>query len=231
MVATLITGFAVAAAIAFTIQGTKTYFADADRLSMNRDMRLFTQKLVTDITGANHFILYRNFTSRTVGGAGTADANLIQGQSGDFLVLLTLKTTPGTASVTTVTKIIGYYRDTNGANNVAPVYRFELDNLALSASGDTGGTGIPNPTLNAIDTLLTTAHITAATQDTDRVFAPTVIGNANDDSAFGTPQTPTHLFYNFDGYAIMINGQIQEQGNANQYKAIDTYNLTVLVRG
>jgi hypothetical protein len=226
MIATTITAFAVAAALAFTLQGTKTYFDDANRLSMNHDMRHFTQKLVTDITEANHFFLYRNFTSRIVGGAGTADAYLGQGQSGDFLLLLTLNTT--TAGATTVTKMIGYYRDTNGAGNVAPVYRFELDGLSYSASGDPG---TPGGTINAMDTLLTTAGITAATQDTHHVFAPSVIGNANDDASLGSSQNPTHLFYDFGGTAVMINGQIQEQGNGNQTKALDTYNLTVLVRG
>jgi hypothetical protein len=219
-IAMMVSALAMAATLALTLQGTKTYFTDVDRLSMNHDMRHFTQKLVTDITEANHFFLFRDFSTRNVAGSGTADAYVQSGQSGDFLLLVTLSTS--TAGATTVTKLVGYYRDVGQSGNIGAVYRFELNGLALNASGDTGAT------INAIDTLLTNAGVPVSTLDTHHVFAPSVIGNANDND---NSQPTNHLFYDFNGIAVMINGQIQDQGNANQTKALDTYNLTVLVRG
>ncbi|HXA14552.1 MAG TPA: prepilin-type N-terminal cleavage/methylation domain-containing protein, partial [Opitutaceae bacterium] len=104
LIATTIMGFAVLGAAAFTVQGLKMYFNDADRLGTNHDMRKFTQMMSTDAAFANTFYVYDIATNGAIATAGT-DNYVTAGESGDYLVLVS-----STPDQSIVTQMVVYWR-------------------------------------------------------------------------------------------------------------------------
>lgn len=223
MVSVTIVGLVIVGAIGLVVQTLKTYYYDSARIRINRDIRTFTQDMDTDAAYSNYFLIFPNFTSRTQN-SGANDYILADGESGDFLLLVSTTTNAATGT-SYITKFIGYYRDASGTA-AGPVRKFTVS--------------IPNvnpATLGAtpIATLLNT-YMPTANQSTN----PIVIQLA-DGLALGidptTGSTTNGLFYDFYDHSAMVRGQIIEtmSGNANDTsanrRAVNTYNFTVSPRG
>lgn len=222
-VATAIMGFAVMGAASITIQGLKVYYADSNRLTVNKDMRKFTQYMFTDAAFANEFFIFDPDTNGPIPTTGgTTNGCVSTGQSGDDLLLVTTQT-DSASGATTITQLIAYYRTvTNTANNSGPVYRIEVSNLSVAGS-------------TPIYTLWH-SYIEPAASSQTATFMTSVIGTAGYNPSV-TSQAHLNLFYN-SGSFVMVRAKIQEQGyeggsqaNTNQVDAIDTYNLSIWPRG
>jgi len=212
-------GLCTVGIVAFTRQGLKMYYMDRARLMINRDIRSFTAKLDSDAVTANFFCIYPDFATRTTGsGATLADAAVVYGQVGDFLVLVYTDPSMTGQGVSMVTKIVGYYRQVTDATlNYGPVRRFEV---AVSPSVDIKA--------QPMYTLLSTYVTGAATSYP--VVEQLAQGLATNNA--GTTPTPA-LFYNRLNRSIMIDTQISEslteKGSTTQTG--NTYNFTVSPRG
>ncbi|HTQ30338.1 MAG TPA: prepilin-type N-terminal cleavage/methylation domain-containing protein [Opitutaceae bacterium] len=229
LVAMTIIGFAVAGAIAITIQGLKIYYTDTNRLSVNKDMRKFTQAMFTDAAFSNDFYIYDPATNGAIPTSGN-DNYVSSGKSGDDLLLVTTSTNSATGAIT-VTKLIAYYRTvTNTTNNSGPIYRIEVDS-PQDGSGTT-----PAPGNTAIYALWN-ANIKPLIAGHTATFITSAIGTASYNTSPASSPSHLNVFYNANAF-IMVRCQIQEQGynggttaNTNQIKAIDTYNLSIWPRG
>jgi Tfp pilus assembly protein PilW len=224
MIATTICLLVVTSAIAITLQFLKTYQYEENRLTMNHDIRHFTEQMTDDAAHANCFYIYPNFGSVTVGGADTA---INAGAEGDYLVLVTTGYNQVTGA-TTVTKVVGYYRNIyNAGSNYGTVYRYSFDY---------GSPGLPwvtpfctwlASTGNIVPSILGTSQTPSpaiAATSTHKLFEPTVIGDP-------TQGVTGQLFYNFNITGVMVKAEVQDQSNPNQVKVIDTYNLTIAPHG
>ena len=207
MVALAIMGLAAVGILRFLIQGLNIYHYDQGRITVNKDIRSFTEELTTNAVYSNYFRIYPNFSSRsnTVGSV-TTDAWVNDGQSGDFLLLI-FADTDATTGKTTINRLIGYYRVPTAAGQSGPVRKFDV---AISPAVD--------PTVTPIYSILNT-NVPTSTANTNRQVLQLAQGLSN-----GT------LFYNFYDRSVMVKGQIIEQGDQRR-RAINTYNFTVSPRG
>jgi prepilin-type N-terminal cleavage/methylation domain-containing protein len=199
--------------IGFTRQGINMYSYDAGRLRVNRDIRTFTQEMATNAEYANYFALFQNFTNARSSGNDTGgnpvNANLHDGQSGDFVVLV-FANTDLTTGATKISRLIGYYRDPGDPTDptsIGPVRKFDKP--------------VSPPSTAALCTLLDTVAIApTSTAHTNGAVIQLATGCA----ANGL------LFYNYKDHSVMIKGQITETGSLTQ-NAVNTYNFTVSPRG
>jgi hypothetical protein len=204
----------VVGAIALTRQVLYVYYYDTGRVLVNKDIRSFTQHMDTDAAYANYFLIFPNFTTRAVGGK---DGNIADGNSGDFLVLVTTMTcTQNDIPVTGliggknyITNLIGYYRDATSTTS-GPVRHFSVavpyaDPTALGSS----------PISFLLDTYMPTSN-----SSLNPVIIQLAQGLAN-----GT------LFYDYQEHSVMVRGQILESGGQGNKRAVSTYNFTVSPRG
>ncbi len=214
MVSVAILGFVVLGVLRFTIAAENILNYEAGRISINNDIRSFTQAMTTNAVYANYFLIYPNFTTRsTTTGTGssavTLDASVNDGMSGDFLVLVTANTDP-TTGLLTISKLVGYYRDPASpgvASSTGPVRTFTIN---LNPAVD--------PSITPVYSLLN-SYVPTGTAHTNPIVLQLAQGLSN-----GT------LFYDFYDRSVIINGQVIEQGN--QFKqAVNTYDFTVSPRG
>ncbi|HVU18938.1 MAG TPA: prepilin-type N-terminal cleavage/methylation domain-containing protein [Candidatus Didemnitutus sp.] len=239
LIAMAIMGFAVAGTVTLLTQALRTYYYDSGRLRVNRDIRTFTQDMDTDAAYSNYFLIYPNFSTRS-SGSPVVDAYVADGQSGDFLLLVTIFacTTDGVgpngsasgfyAGHNYVTKLVGYYRDAT-TTTTGPVRRFSV-NVPTSGTHypadmtDTSYYTNPGPPMA---TLLNAVEPTS-NQSTNPVVVQIAEGLAAGSSTSG-------LFYDFQDKSIMVRGQIIETDNGTindtNRKAVNTYNFTVSPRG
>ena len=215
----------------FYINTTKYTYLSEQKMTINKDMRTITQWMSDDARMANFFVLYASYavSSRT-----TASQELLQANSGDFLVFVFYGTPPaGTpVNVRPVIEVVGYYREPYSASNqlaidpitgapanLQPVHRFDLTvaNGGIPAASYLESVGIPSgATSTTIEALL--PNDAAATIASHPIVIQLAKGLADG-----------CLFHNFWGRSVMINGQIV-QGN-NFMNATNTYNFTVSPRG
>ena len=219
MIASTIMALVVIGMISAFSQGSKIYYMDRARLMINRDIRSFTSQIDSDAVTANFFVLYPDFSTRSTTVSGvTTDASLVNGQVGDFLVLVYTDPSQTSYGVSMINRIVGYYRDvTNTTLNSGPVHRFDITvSPAVSTTS--------NPIYTIINNAVTG---TAASYPIVTQLAQGLATNAS-----GTTVTPA-LFYNFQNRSIMIDTQISESltevGTTSQTG--NTYNFTVSPRG
>jgi prepilin-type N-terminal cleavage/methylation domain-containing protein len=225
MISMALLGFVVMGTVKLLTQALRTYYYDSGRLRVNRDIRTFTQDMDTDASYSNYFLIFPNFATRSTG-TPAVDAYVADGQSGDFLLLVTLFTcatnnTPNAGMVAGknyVTKIVGYYRDAT-STTTGPVRHFSVPVPYVDTT--TLGTA-------PITSLLTT-YMPTANESTNAIVVQIAEG-----LAAGTGST-TGLFYDFQDRSVMVRGQIIETDNGTIYdtnrKAVNTYNFTVSPRG
>lgn len=230
--ATSIFALMVGMIVQFNQQTFKSMFVTEQKCLINNDMRTLTSQLTLDARDANFFVMYSNYTASS---RATPSQELLHGNSGDFLVLVTYGDPPNPTkfNIRPINEIIGYYRApyqadqlsidpiTNAQANMMPVRRFDITvghglngNMYLLAAGSSdlpaGGTAT---TLEAL--LPSDAR---STIDGHKVVVQLAQGLDNG-----------LLFHNFWGKSVMINGKIMHGNNA--VSATDTYNFTVSPRG
>lgn len=209
LVATTLMGMASVGVFALLIQALNIYHYDNGRILVNEDIRDFTTEMTTNAVYSNYCRILPDFNTRSVTvGSVTQDAFVADGQTGDFLVLFFCDT-DGNGRMT-INRIIGYYRtpaDPNDPASKGPVRRFDR---TISPAVD--------PAVTPIYTILNT-NVPASTANTNPIVLQLAQGLANGD-----------LFYNYKDQAVMIRGQIIEQGNQRR-QAVNTYNFTVAPRG
>jgi prepilin-type N-terminal cleavage/methylation domain-containing protein len=219
MIASTIMALVVVGMVSAFSQGSKVYYMDRARLMINRDIRSFTSQIDSDAVTANFFVLYPNFSTRSTTAAGvTTDASVVNGQVGDFLVLVYTDPAQTGYGVSMINRIVGYYREvTDSTLNTGPVHRFDITlGTAVSTTS--------NPMYTIVNNVVTG---TAASYPIVTQLAQGLATNAS-----GTTVTPA-LFYNFQNRSIMIDTQISESltevGTTSQTG--NTYNFTVSPRG
>jgi hypothetical protein len=216
IIASTLLGLVTIGAIALTRQVLYVYAYDTGRVLVNKDIRSFTQHMDTDAAYANYFMIFPDFATRTASGK---DANVADGNSGDFLVLVSTITCVQNdnpvaglvAGKNYITNLIGYYRDATTTTS-GPVRRFSVPiNPYVDPTTLTAGA--------SISTLLNN-NMPVANASTNPVIIQLAQGLAN-----GT------LFYDFQDHSIMVRGQIIESGGQGNKKAVSTYNFAVSPRG
>lgn len=194
-----LTGIVTVALLRFTIHSLNVYYYDSGRLMVNKDIRTFTSDLATDAVASNYFRIYPDFQTRT--------APVTDGCSGEFMVLI-FTDTNNTTAVTTIERLVGYYRDPvdpTDPTSLGPVRRFSANIATADKTKDL-------PTLLGLYAPTSAAHSN-----------PVVIQLAQG-------LADGNLFYDFYDRSIMIRGQIVERGNQIR-SAVNTYNFTVSPRG
>jgi prepilin-type N-terminal cleavage/methylation domain-containing protein len=206
MIASTILLIMVTAVLGLFINMMKSYKYNTFRLSINRDVRTFTNELTDTATFANYFIILADFNTRTIGTSpDEVLAYLADGESGDCLLLVF----KDPADDTKIARLVGYYHDPDSAG-LGPIRKFDTS-FSPSVTGTQLWTLMPSTT---------TLHT-----NPDVISAGT-IGRAN-----GTT-TVSKLFYNFFNRSIMIKGQINYVSNDGlTRRAVSTYNFTVSPRG
>jgi prepilin-type N-terminal cleavage/methylation domain-containing protein len=223
MVSVTLVGFVVMGTISLLAQTLRTYYYDSARIRINRDIRTFTQDMDTDAAYSNYFLIFPNFSSRTQN-SGANDYILADGESGDFLLLVST-TTDVTTGTSYITKFIGYYRDATGTA-AGPVRKFTvaIPNVNPSTLGSA-------PIASLLNTYMPTAN-----QSTNPIVIQLADGLAvGVDPVSGA--TTNGLFYDFFDHSAMVRGQIIESSSGNpndtsgNRRAVNTYNFTVSPRG
>jgi len=216
MVALVVLGLTMASVVAFTYQGLNVYAYDSGRLLVNNDMRKFTGDMVTDAVYSNYFRIYPDFNTRSTTTAGvTTDAYVRDGQTGDFLVLVFADTDSSTG-LTTISRLIGYYRDATSTTS-GPVRKFDVTVSPAAEIGTTTNTGSSPPVYTMYDLL--NAYAPTSTIHSNSIVIQLASGLASG-----------NLFYDFYDRSIMVRGQITESGSLVN-NAVNTYNFTVSPRG
>jgi prepilin-type N-terminal cleavage/methylation domain-containing protein len=206
MIATTIMGIAVTAILGLFINLMKSYKYNAFRLTINRDVRTFTNELTDTATYSNYFIVLPDFSTRTVGASGSEVlAWLGEGESGDCLLLIF----KDPADDTRIQRLVGYYHDPD-ANGFGPIRKFDR-------------TFSPSSTTTDLWTLM---PATTTLHTNDDIISAGTVGNATGTTTSG------RLFYNLFNRSVMIKGQINYTSNDGlTRRAVSTYNFTVSPRG
>lgn len=258
----------MAGAIPFFISNLKYQFVGEQKLLINNDIRRITNELVENAREANSFVIYQSFYNQTnYGGVSlTRDANgngsvtwadrLLDGQAGDFLVLIYYRDayvdsrffdgTPDNAPTPLtngqVTRIVGYYVAPNRTiSGEYALYSFDSDKskgVAATWTTPWGATFpatlsslVPQPTgTTTIEALLPAANSTWAQANAHRI----VINDLNGLAMF--PVTANSVttnagfsFLNFKNRSVIVRTKIL---HGNQAKRVtNTYNFTVTPRG
>ncbi len=206
LIATTIMAIAVTAILGLFVNMMKSYKYNAFRLSINRDVRTFTNELTDTATYSNYFVVLADFSTRTTGPTGSEVlASMAEGESGDC-VLLVFK---DPANDTKIQRMIGYYHDPD-ADGFGPIRKFDL---TFSPTSSTTNIWTLMPAVSTLHT-------------NDDIISAGTVGKATGTTSSGK------LFYNFFNRSVMIKGQINYiSSDGLTRRAVSTYNFTVSPRG
>ncbi len=206
LVATTILTMMLVAVLGLFINMMKSYKYNTFRLSINKDIRTFTNELTDTATYANYFIILDDFSARTTGTSpNEVLATMADGETGDCLLLVF----KDPADDSKVQRLIGYYHDPD-EEGLGPVRKFDTT-FSPSVSGTSLWTLMP-----AVSTLHTNPDIISAG----------TVGRATGTSSSGK------LFYNFFNRSVMVKGQINYiSTDGLTRRVVSTYNFTVSPRG
>ena len=220
MIAVTLTGLATVGLVAFLRQSLMIYYSVRAEHTINRDIRAITGRLASDAVTANYFCLYPNFSTRSALVNGVVvDGSLVDGQVGDFLVLVYVDPAQASTGTSMITKLVGYYREvTDSTRNNGPVRLFEIP---LSTPVNAKST----PMFEVLNTYVTgsISSYPALSQ-----LAQGLAANTATQTVVKPP-----LFYNLLNRSVMISAQISasltEKGVSAQTG--NTYNFTISPRG
>jgi type II secretory pathway pseudopilin PulG len=206
LIATTVMGLACTAILGLFVNMMKSYKYNAFRLSINRDVRTFTNELSDTATYANYFVILADFNTRTTGAVGSEVlASMGDGESGDCLLLLFKDSSDDSK----ITRMIGYYHDPD-TDGFGPIRKFDT-------------TFSPSSSVTNIWTLM---PATSTLHTNDDIISAGIVGKATGTSTSGK------LFYNFNARSVMVKGQINYISNDGlTRRAVSTYNFTVSPRG
>ena len=220
LIAVTIMGFATIGIVAFIRHALMIYYSVRAENMINRDMRAFTNRITMDAVTANYFCLYPDFNTRTATVSGNVvDGSLVDGQVGDFLVLVYVDPAQASTGTSMITKLVGYYREvTDSTLNSGPVRRFEI---ALATPVDAKSAPMYQ---------ILTSYVKGSISSYP-VLTQLAQGLTSN-TATQTVTTPP-LFYNRLNRSVMIRAQISasltEKGVSAQTG--NTYNFTISPRG
>nr|WP_269523849.1 hypothetical protein [Coraliomargarita parva] len=125
---------------------------------------------------------------------------LSDSQSGDLLVFVDSEAADSTLASSEISRIVCYFRDSGGDDELVPVRRYER------------------------------TFSPATNEDLESLIPDdAVLSGAEEVIEFSKGLADGHLFYNFWGRSVMVNGQIYH-GNAAK-RVTETYNFTISPRG
>jgi prepilin-type N-terminal cleavage/methylation domain-containing protein len=268
MVTMTVFGLVMAGALPFFVSNLKYQFVGEQKLLINNDIRRITNELVENAREANSFTLYRSFYNHNnyTGAPITRDVNgngsvtwadrLLNGQAGDFLVLVYYRDpyfdsrffdgTPGNSPVLTngqVTRLVGYYVAPNRRiPGEYALYSFDTD-LSRGPTDTTWTTPwgatfpatlssvIPQPSgTTTVEALLPAATSAWAQNNAHRIVINDLNGLAMTPvTVNGTATTTGFSFFNFQNRSVIVRTKIL---HGNQAKRVtNTYNFTITPRG
>jgi prepilin-type N-terminal cleavage/methylation domain-containing protein len=206
LIATTVMGIATTAILGLFVNILKSYKYNAFRLSINRDVRTFTNELTDTATYANYFVILPDFVTRTTGATGSEVlGSMGDGETGDCLLLVF----KDPADDSKVQRMVGYYHDPDSAG-YGPIRKFDT-------------TFSPSTSVTSIWTLMPATSTLHTNPD---IISAGTVGKATGTSTSG------RLFYNFNARSIMIKGQINYiSTDGLTRRAVSTYNFTVSPRG
>jgi len=206
LIASTIMGLAVTAVMGLFINMMKSYKYNSFRLSINRDVRTFTNELTDTATYANYFVILADFSTRTLGESGSEVlASLGEDEAGDCLLLIF----KDPADDSKINRLIGYYHDPD-ADGYGPIRKFDTS-FSPSTSASTLWTLMPS---------------TSTLHTNNDIISAGIVGKATGTSTSG------RLFYNFYNRSVMVKGQINYiSTDGLTRRAVSTYNFTVSPRG
>lgn len=206
LIATTIMAIAVTAILGLFVNMMKSYKYNAFRLSINRDVRTFTNELTDTATYSNYFVVLADFSTRTTGPTGSEVlASMGEGESGDCVLLVFKDPTDDTK----IQRMIGYYHDPD-SDGLGPIRKFDL---TFSPTSSTMNIWTLMPAVSTLHT-------------NDDIISAGTVGKATGTTSSGK------LFYNFFNRSVMIKGQINYISNDGlTRRAVSTYNFTVSPRG
>lgn len=206
LVATTILGFVSIAMLGLYLNLTRSYKYNAFRLSINKDVRTFTNELTDNATYANYYVILADFVTRTSGASGSEVlAAMADGESGDCLLLVYKDPTDDTK----ISRLVGYYHDPDAAG-FGPIRKFDTTFSPATSS----------------TSLWTLMPATSTLHTNNDVISAGLVGKATGTSTSG------NLFYNFFNRSVMVKGQINYISNDGlTRRAVSTYNFTVSPRG
>jgi prepilin-type N-terminal cleavage/methylation domain-containing protein len=202
MISMFIFALVITGLFRFSYMANNMLFDSIGKIDINRDVRVFTQLMSNHARAANEFYIYPSFNSYDrdeIADRARAD------QTGDFLLLIYQEPWPDLDSPEHITKLIGYFRRSEGADGTGPVMRFEIN----YAEGDYKDTTevTPEELLSGLD----------ADGDYERVWE------------LSRGLADGNLFYNFYDRSIMIKAELFRGNRAR--RITETYNFTVSPRG
>lgn len=260
-------GLVMAGVMPFFISNLKYQFVGEQKLLINNDIRRITNELVENAREANSFVLYQSFYNQTNfnGTSLTRDANangsvtwadrLLDGQAGDFLVLVYYRDayydsrffdgTPDNAPTLTngqVTRIVGYYVAPNRSiSGEYALYSFDSDKSKGAGATWTTPWGatfpatlssvVPQPSgTTTIEALLPAATSAWAQANAHRIVINDLNGLASYPiTVSGSSVNASFSFLNYKNRSVIVRTKIL---HGNQAKRVtNTYNFTVTPRG
>jgi hypothetical protein len=199
MVAASVSGLLTVGLLSFYMTMYRIGFVNQERNRINADMRKLTGKLIDDGRQANYFVMYSSISAAA---RDDEKDRLLDGSSGDLIVFVRTVESGSSMKPSLIEGFVCYFRavESGEAGELAPVRRYEL---VLSSPSD-----------KTIEELI---------PDT------ATLNSAQEVVELSKGLATEHLFFNFWGRSVMVNGQIFH-GNAAK-RVTETYNFTISPRG
>jgi prepilin-type N-terminal cleavage/methylation domain-containing protein len=250
LVTVTVSGLVFGAVLPFFIFNLKSQFVGEQKLQINNDIRRVTNELIENAREANNYVVYQNFyaTTRYDGTAVSRDANgngavtfadrLLNGQSGDMLVLVYYKdqyfdarfydgvagNSPDVASGI-VNRIVVYWIAPNRLfSGEYALYVIDSDKYKVPASATswtTAWSATFPATLSAsttVESLLPPATAAWAQHADARIIVNDINGLSSG-----------ACFQNFHNRSVVIRAKVLHGNKAK--RVTDTYNFTITPRG
>jgi prepilin-type N-terminal cleavage/methylation domain-containing protein len=200
MIVLTISGFVSMGLFAFTRDTSMGLFISSEKLKINRDIRQLTAEMTEFARDANQFYIYKSFN---VSDRNASNDRQLDGNTGDFLLLVYHEPYPNFDDPEHFTRYIGYFRRPD-ANGRGPVYRFEKQ----FAPAD---------------------YIEANKGPEYLISGVSMANNFEEVIELSRGLADGNLFYNFNNNSVMIKAEIIHGNDAK--RVTDTYNFTISPRG
>lgn len=185
--------------LGFYLTSYKIGYVNQERNRINADMRKLTAQLIDDGRQSNYFVMYSSIAHAD---RNEKEDRLLDGSAGDLVVFVNTVDSGDPLKPREIGNIIGYFRavETGLDGELAPVRRFERTLSPASSQ--------------AVEELLPDVATLNASEEVIELSK----GLADE-----------HLFFNFWGRSVMVNGQIYHGNKAK--RVTETYNFTISPRG
>lgn len=199
LISVAVTSFLVIGVLGFYITNYKIGYVNQERNLINADFRSLTGKLIADGRQSNYFMIYNSIAAAD---HASASDRITDGGAGNLLLFVTTTGGGSTFNADRITRIVYYFRatQTGDSDELVSLQRYEQ---AVNTSAGT-----------PLESLIVDASVLLSADELVEESRGLADG---------------HLFYNFWGRSVMVNGQIYHGNNAK--RVTETYNFTVSPRG